>query len=293
VAAVFTPGASAASIVETIERHLQSRSNAPASLKDLADGDPPRKTRAAARLMTQLENDPASLPQVLRDYASTGRTVPRARMVLGITGAPGSGKSTLTGALVQAFRRRHPDERVGVIAVDPTSSITQGALLGDRVRMMHLSDDPKVFVRSLATRGHLGGLSTGSRGVMRAMELLGCGVILVETVGVGQNEAEIATLADLTTLVMAPGQGDGIQMLKAGVLEIADAVIINKSDQPDAQLLFEQVSAAQQMRREVTPGKPVHIALCSAVNGSGVDAVVEYFERAAQDHSAAWQARRT
>lgn len=202
------------------------------------------QTRAAARLMSWLQDDPARLPEVLSasgklPFELQERCSPD--LILGITGAPGSGKSTLTNALVSQYRQRHPDQRVGVIAVDPSSPFTGGAVLGDRVRMMHHSTDPMVFVRSLATRGHLGGLTLGVRGILHIMSLLGCRLIIIETVGVGQSEVEIASVADLTAIVFAPGQGDSIQMLKAGLMEIGDLFVVNKADRPGADELHSQL----------------------------------------------------
>jgi len=204
-------------------------------------------TRSGARLMSLLEDEPARLPQLLHAIASlpdasVSRRSPR--LVLGITGAPGSGKSTLTDALVHDFLERHPEDKVGVVAVDPSSPFTGGAVLGDRVRMMRHATNPRVFVRSLATRGHLGGLTLGVKGVVAVMGLLGCGVVIVETVGVGQSEVEIARLADLVAVVLAPGQGDSVQMLKAGLMEIGDLFVVNKADRPGASRLHAQLLAA-------------------------------------------------
>ena len=221
------------------------------------------QTRAAARLMTLLENEPHRLPELFRKNttdapprhpyqtpadrppaAPSAEDWPQPRMVLGITGAPGAGKSTLTDALVAAWRGRFPETRIGVIAVDPSSPFTGGAVLGDRVRMMRHATDPMVFVRSLATRGHLGGLSLGVRGVVHVLALLGCDLVVIETVGVGQSEVEIAQVADLTAIVFAPGQGDSIQLLKAGLMEIGDFFIVNKADRLGAEELHAQILAA-------------------------------------------------
>src|SRR5690606_7061023 len=148
-------------------------------------------------------------------------------MPVGITGAPGSGKSTLTDALVAEHRARFPERKTGVVAVDPSSPFTGGAVLGDRARPVRHATDPRAFVRSLASRGRLGGLSLGVRGVVRAMALAGCDTVLLETVGVGQSEVEVVRVADLTLVVLAPGQGDGVQMLKAGLMEAGDFFVIN------------------------------------------------------------------
>jgi LAO/AO transport system kinase len=151
--------------------------------------------------------------------------------VIGLTGAPGAGKSTTTNALVEALRKR--DERVAVLAVDPSSPFSGGALLGDRVRMQGHAMDPGVFIRSMASRGQLGGLAAATPMAIRALDAAGFDVILVETVGVGQAEVEIASAADSTVVVVVPGMGDSIQAAKAGVLEIADVLVVNKADRPD------------------------------------------------------------
>lgn len=153
--------------------------------------------------------------------------------VVGLTGAPGVGKSTVTGALVRAYRQA--SMRVGVLAVDPSSPFSGGALLGDRVRMQDHATDDKVFIRSMASRGHLGGLSWATPQAVRILAAAGFDVILIETVGVGQAEVEIASLADTSLVVVAPGLGDSIQAAKAGILEIADVFAVNKSDRPGAQ----------------------------------------------------------
>jgi LAO/AO transport system kinase len=198
------------------------------------------QSRAAARLMSLLEDQPNRLPELLQ----TPEFQPRPpRLILGLTGAPGAGKSSLADALIAAYRALHPERRIGVIAVDPTSPFTGGAVLGDRVRMMRHATDPLVFVRSMATRGHLGGLTLGVRGVIRVMELLGCELILLETVGVGQSEVEVAAVADRTLIVFAPGQGDSIQLLKAGLMEIGDLFVVNKADRPGAAELYSQMLA--------------------------------------------------
>jgi LAO/AO transport system kinase len=187
-------------------------------------GDP----RALARLISLVENGSPKLRPVMKALA---RFTGQAR-VTGLTGAPGVGKSTITGALVAAYRER--GLRVGVLAIDPTSPFSGGALLGDRVRMQDHATDEGVFIRSMATRGHLGGLSSTAPQALRVLDAAGFDIILVETVGVGQAEVEIASLADSTLVVVAPGMGDAIQAAKAGVLEIGDVFVVNKSDKPGA-----------------------------------------------------------
>jgi LAO/AO transport system kinase len=185
--------------------------------------------RALARLVSLVENGAPELRAVMKALAPlTGRA-----RVLGLTGAPGVGKSTVTAALVSAYRER--GLRVGVLAVDPTSPFSGGALLGDRVRMQDHATDPGVFIRSMASRGHLGGLSAATPQALRVLDAAGLDVVLIETVGVGQAEVEIASLADTTLVLVAPGMGDAIQAAKAGILEAGDIFVVNKHDHPGAQ----------------------------------------------------------
>ncbi|MCS7220674.1 MAG: methylmalonyl Co-A mutase-associated GTPase MeaB [Anaerolineae bacterium] len=181
--------------------------------------------RTLARVISQVENgDPQARELLRRLYCHTGRA-----HVVGITGAPGSGKSTLVNALAQEYRGR--GITVGIVAVDPTSPFTGGALLGDRVRMRELAGDPGVFIRSMASRGHLGGLARATTEVVLVLDAAGFQRILVETVGVGQAEIDVARAAHTTVIVQTPGMGDDVQTMKAGVLEIADILVINKADQ--------------------------------------------------------------
>jgi len=185
--------------------------------------------RALARLVSLIENGSAQLRPIMRALAPrTGGA-----RVIGLTGAPGVGKSTLTGALVKAYRGR--GQRVGVIAVDPSSPFTGGALLGDRIRMQDHATDEGVFIRSMASRGHLGGLAAATPQALRVLDAAGFDPVLIETVGVGQAELEIASLADTTIVLVAPGMGDAIQAAKAGILEVADVFAVNKADRSQAQ----------------------------------------------------------
>jgi LAO/AO transport system kinase len=185
--------------------------------------------RALARLVSLAENGGPGLRAVMKALAPlTGRA-----RVIGLTGAPGVGKSTVTAALVGAYRAR--EVKVGVLAVDPTSPFSGGALLGDRVRMQDHAADPGVFIRSMASRGHLGGLAAATPQALRVLDAAGFGAVLVETVGVGQAEVEIASLADTTLVLVAPGMGDAVQAAKAGILETGDIFVVNKSDHPGAQ----------------------------------------------------------
>jgi len=183
---------------------------------------------ALARLLTEVENDtPAGQATLDEIYPHSG-----AAHLVGITGAPGTGKSSLVNQLARAFRRRNPPRTVGILAVDPTSPFTGGAILGDRLRMRDLAGDPGIFIRSMAARGTLGGLSGTTAAAARCLDAAGFDLVLIETVGAGQSEVDIARLAYTTLVVEAPGLGDDIQAIKAGILEIADILVINKADRP-------------------------------------------------------------
>jgi LAO/AO transport system kinase len=255
---------------------LASQPELDALVEAAAFGDGPQRTRAAGRLMTLLEEAPHRLPELYRQLPHERWARPR--LVLGITGAPGSGKSTLVDAIVFELRRLAPDRRVGVIAVDPSSPFTGGAVLGDRVRMMRHATDPLVFIRSLATRGHLGGLSLGVKGVLRVMSLIGCDVVIVETVGVGQSEVEVARVADHVAVVLAPGAGDSIQMLKAGLMEVGDLFIINKADAAGAETLHRSLLQALGLVAAENTARP-EVLLTSANLGDGVPELVEHLLR--------------
>ncbi|WP_327005959.1 methylmalonyl Co-A mutase-associated GTPase MeaB [Dactylosporangium sp. NBC_01737] len=195
------------------------------------EGDP----RAVARLVSLVEDGDEVLPQVaaaLAPFAGQAH-------VIGLTGSPGVGKSTTTNELVRAFR--NAGRRVGVLAVDPSSPFTGGAILGDRVRMQDHATDPGVYIRSMSSRGHLGGLSAATPQAVRVLDGAGCDPVVVETVGVGQAEVEIAGLADTTLVLLAPGMGDSIQAAKAGVLEIADIFVVNKADRDGADATYRDI----------------------------------------------------
>jgi LAO/AO transport system kinase len=184
--------------------------------------------RALARVVTLIENGAPDARRILAQlHAHGGRA-----HVVGMTGSPGAGKSTLVTALARELRRR--EQRIGIVAVDPTSPFTGGALLGDRIRMMELAGDPNVFIRSMASRGSLGGLASSTRDVVRALDAAGFDTIVVETVGAGQAEVEIVRAAQSVVVVTVPGMGDDIQAIKAGILEIADIFVVNKADRPGA-----------------------------------------------------------
>ncbi len=197
-------------------------------LAQLHQGDP----RSVARAISLLEDQQDSSAAIMEGLNQ--KRLDRA-LIVGITGPPGAGKSTLTAALIRHLRQA--EIRVGIIAVDPSSPLTSGALLGDRIRMMDHALDRDVVVRSMATRGRLGGICASAGAAMRIMAASGCRVILIETVGIGQSEMDIVSLADLTLLVLAPGFGDDIQAMKAGILEVVDLLVINKADLPGADRL--------------------------------------------------------
>ncbi|HEX6754800.1 MAG TPA: methylmalonyl Co-A mutase-associated GTPase MeaB [Mycobacteriales bacterium] len=241
-------------------------------------GDP----RGVARLISLVEDASPLLREVaaaLTPHAGKAR-------VVGITGAPGVGKSTSTSAMVTALRRR--GSRVGVLAVDPSSPFSGGALLGDRVRMQEHATDAGVFIRSMASRGHLGGLSWATPQAIRVLDAAGCDVVLVETVGVGQAEVQIASAADTTLVLLAPGMGDGIQAAKAGILEVADVLVVNKADRDGADQTVRDLRSMQSLggrHSEAGAWRPP-IVRTVAVRGEGVDDVL-----AALDKHAAWLER--
>lgn len=205
-------------------------------------------TRALARLLRSIDDRAGSyLEALMQLYPHTGRA-----MVIGITGNPGAGKSTLTDQLTAHYRRA--GKKVGVVAVDPTSPFSGGAILGDRIRMQRHALDEGVFIRSLATRGALGGISRSTADTVRAIDAWGADVILVETVGVGQDELEIARLAHSTIVVMAPGLGDDVQAIKAGILEIADVFAVNKADRDGADRTVRDLESMIAMGHEVHHG---------------------------------------
>jgi LAO/AO transport system kinase len=234
--------------------------------------------RAVAQLISLVEDG----SPLVRDLAAALAPHTGHAVVVGLTGSPGVGKSTTTSALVSALRA--DDRRVGVLAVDPSSPFSGGALLGDRVRMSEHATDPGVFIRSMATRGHLGGLSAAAPQALRVLDAAGCDVVLVETVGVGQSEVEVVALADTTVVLLAPGMGDGVQAAKAGVLEIADVFCVNKADRDGADATVRELQNAMSMgRRESGPGWRTPVVRTVAAAGQGVDELM-----AAIDAHRAW-----
>jgi LAO/AO transport system kinase len=195
--------------------------------------------RALARLISRVENGgPDSGSALSMIYSRTGRA-----RIIGVTGAPGTGKSTLVGEIAKLSRKNRPNQMVGIVAVDPTSPFSGGAVLGDRIRMRDLSGDEGVFIRSMATRGRLGGLARATTDVVQVLDACGYDLILIETVGAGQGEIDIARTADTVIVVEAPGLGDEVQALKAGILEIADVLCVNKADRDGAQSTINALHA--------------------------------------------------
>jgi LAO/AO transport system kinase len=230
--------------------------------------------RALARMVTLIENE---APPARRYLSELHQYAGRAHLV-GVTGAPGAGKSTLVTHMVRELRRR--ERKVGVVAVDPTSPFTGGALLGDRIRMMELAGDPHVFIRSMASRGNLGGLAASTRDVVRAMDAAGYDAIIIETVGTGQAEVEVMRTAQTVMVVVAPGMGDEVQALKAGILEIADIFVVSKADKPEA----NQTAAELSMMLSLGPPRkktawPIALIKTAALKDQGISQVVDALEK--------------
>jgi len=226
-----------------------------------------------ARLISMVEDGSPQLREVmaaLLPYAGHAQ-------IVGITGSPGVGKSTATSALVTELRKA--DKRVGVLAIDPSSPFSGGALLGDRVRMQDHATDPGVYIRSMASRGHLGGLSWTTPQALRVLDAAGCDVVIVETVGVGQSEVEIAGLADTTLVLMAPGLGDGIQAAKAGILEVGDVYVVNKADREGAEQVRRELRSMVALGDRPAEGWKPPIVLTVATSGRGLDEVVAEIDR--------------
>jgi len=225
--------------------------------------------RAGARLMRGIEDDlPEAIEELRNLYTHTGKAY-----IIGITGAPGVGKSTLVDVLITSFRKRKL--KIGVVAVDPTSPFTGGALLGDRIRMGKHATDKGVFIRSLASRGWAGGLARAALSIIHVLDAMGKDIILVEAVGSGQGEVDISRVADTTLVVLSPGMGDEIQMMKAGILEAADIFVINKADKEGAENLKLQMEQMLDMVPQVEGDWKTPIILAQAVNGKGLEEIVK------------------
>ena len=233
-----------------------------------------RDERALARAISLVEAGAEAGQALLREVRKEGKKKGKeaGARVVGVTGAPGSGKSTLVDRLIGVARAS--GRRVAVVAVDPTSPYSGGAILGDRIRMTRWHEDPEVFIRSMATRGHLGGLATATLQVVALLEAYGFDDVFIETVGVGQSEVDIVNVADTTLLVLTPGQGDSVQTVKAGVMEIADVFSINKADHPGAGRLKRELSALLELGLKEEDWRPP-ILETVASKGEGAEALFE------------------
>jgi LAO/AO transport system kinase len=240
-----------------------------AELPELLRGAAAGERLALARLLTAIENGAPGLRDLLPSLFAAGR----GGHLVGITGPPGSGKSTLVNALTDEWRRR--GRRVGIVAVDPSSPYTGGAIMGDRIRMMSHAADRDVFVRSMASRGELGGVAAATWMAAAALDAAGYDPILIETVGAGQSEVEIARLAETTVVVEVPEMGDEVQAIKAGLLEVADLLIVNKGDRPGADLAARHLRAMLSTAGGRVARKPPPILLTTATSGEGVAALVD------------------
>jgi LAO/AO transport system kinase len=251
----------------------------------LSAGDP----RAIARAISLVEDEtPDGAALIARIYPRTGRAY-----LIGVTGPPGSGKSTLVDGLIGQIRR--DGLRVGVIAVDPTSPFTGGAILGDRVRMNAHAGDAGVFIRSMATRGHLGGLARATSDAALVLDAAGKDVVIIETVGVGQDEVDIVRTADISIVVLVPGSGDDVQAIKAGIMEIADVFVVNKADREGADRVVQSIAANLSLQT-FQPGEwRPPILKTEATSGTGVDAlwaeIGRYREHSADKRTARQRAR--
>jgi len=228
--------------------------------KRILDGD----IRAASRLMRDIDDRIPSAMDALKElYPNTGKAY-----IVGITGPPGSGKSTIVDKMVDIFRKE--EKTVGIVAVDPTSPFTGGAILGDRIRMQRHATDEGVFIRSLATRGNLGGLSRSTQDIVNVMDAMGKNIIIVETVGVGQDEVEIVNTAHTSIVVLVPGMGDDIQAIKAGIIEIGDLFVVNKCERDGAEKVERDLRMVLEMGRKREDGWEPPIFKTEAILGKGI-----------------------
>jgi LAO/AO transport system kinase len=229
--------------------------------------------RALARVISKIESEDPEVPAMISElYPHTGGAI-----TVGFTGPPGVGKSSIIARLIELYREE--DKKVGVVSVDPSSPFTKGAILGDRIRLADHFLDANVFIRSMGTRGHLGGLAGASQLAAMAMEAYGMDVVLYETVGVGQGEVEVASAADTVVLALQPGAGDSVQALKAGVMEIADIICINKADHPQANGAASEVRSMLEIGHELDPDARIPpIVMTRGDNGEGVEELKEKIE---------------
>src|SRR5919112_480247 len=245
--------------------------------------------RALARIISKIEGEDQEVPGMISElYPHTGEAI-----TVGFTGPPGVGKSSIIARLIELYREE--DKKVGIVSVDPSSPFTKGAILGDRIRLSDHFLDKNVFIRSMGSRGHLGGLAGASRLAAMAMEAYGMDVVLYETVGVGQGEVEVASAADTVVLALQPGAGDSVQALKAGVMEIADMLCMNKADHPQAKGAASEVRSILEIGHELDPGAPTPpIVMTRGDNGEGVEELKEAIEehRASLEESGELEERR-
>lgn len=222
--------------------------------------------RAAARLITLVENkDPGAMEELKKLYKSTGNA-----QVIGITGPPGAGKSTVVCRMASCFLSE--GKRVGIIAVDPTSSFTGGAILGDRIRMQELSTNPNIFIRSMGTRGQLGGVAKATSSAVKILDAFGCDYIFVETVGVGQSEIDIVKMTDTVVIILVPGLGDDIQAIKAGIMEIGDIFVVNKADRDGTERVMAEINASLDFH---TYERRPPVIKTIGTTGAGIDELIK------------------
>lgn len=229
--------------------------------------------RAAARLIRNIDDGDIEACEILKElHKYSGNS-----HIIGITGNPGAGKSTIINNLIREYRKQN--KSIGVVAVDPSSPFSGGAILGDRIRMQEHSNDPEVFVRSVATRGNLGGLSASTSSIVRVMEAMGKDIIIIETVGVGQDEIDIIKLAHTTIVVTVPGLGDDIQAIKAGILEIADIFVVNKADKEGVEKTVRDLRVMLELKGLANNIRIPAIVTTKGISGEGIDKLVEEIEQ--------------
>jgi len=245
------------------------------TIEKLLEGLKARDPRAIGRAISLVENGDEKAEVIL---SALDEERIAAATILGITGPPGAGKSTLTNGIISELRRSR--KRIGIVAIDPSSPISGGAILGDRIRMMQHATDPDVVMRSMATRGRLGGLCATAGAAVRIMASCGCSTIIIETVGVGQSEMDIIRLADITLLVLAPGLGDDIQAMKAGLLEVADILVVNKADCKGADILAMDLEAVSR-RGSATP---TQVSMTVATESKGIAELLKRIDRVDGEH---------